>query len=346
MFPRFDDQRETTEPTGVPLPGLDRRPYATWALLAINAAMFLIAQVSGGSTNVLVLLDLGAMQGQAIAAGEYWRLLTAVFLHSGWMHLGLNCFGLFVFGQQLEQLYGHGRYVALYLLAGLAGSVASYALNLSLASNAIGVGASGAIFGVLGGLVAFFMSHRDRLGDMGRRTLIGLLLLAGINLAYGLATQGVDNYAHMGGLVAGVLLGLAFSPHYRPVLNVFGLVSQVVDSNSIIRRWWALPVVGAVLVVGVVVGDQNVGESPIPHLQQAREFRQESDLTRALDELDMAIAIAPDFGPIYLERALVMAELGNIDRAITDAGLAVRYSQTPADQQTAVRLLVRLRGGR
>ena len=103
-----------------------------------------------------------------------------------------------------------------------------------------------AIFGVLGGLVAFFLSHRNQLGDMGRRSLTGLLVLAGINLVFGLMTAGVDNYAHIGGFVCGVLLGIAFSPRYLPVLDTFGFVSEVVDANSIVKRWWALPAVGVV----------------------------------------------------------------------------------------------------
>ena len=346
MFPRLDQQDDVPTSPAVPLPGLGRRPYVTWTLLALIAAMHLVAEASGGSMNTAVLRNLGALEGQQIAAGEYWRLFTAMFLHSGWMHLGLNCFGLFVFGRQLEQLYGRSRFIAIYVLAGLAGSVTSYALNLSLASNAIGVGASGAIFGVLGGLVAFFLSHRNQLGDMGRRSLTGLLVLAGINLVFGLMTAGVDNYAHIGGFVCGVLLGIAFSPRYLPVLDTFGFVSEVVDANSIVKRWWALPAVGVVLAAGVIVGDANVGDSPVTHLREARHYRTESNLTAALDELDKAIEIDPSYGPSYLERAEVMAELGNIDRAIVDAALAARFSRSESEQQQAIRLMVQLQSRR
>ena len=346
MFSRPDHEEQVSTISRVPIPGSGRRPYATWVLLGINLALFLIAQASGGSKNADVLLGLGAMEGSRIADGEYWRLLAAMFLHSGWLHLGFNCFGLFVFGQQLEQLYGRGRFVALYLLAGLAGSVTSYALNISLAPNVIGVGASGAIFGVLGGLVAYFISHRDRLGPMGRRTLTGLLLLAGINLLFGLVWENVDNYAHMGGFAAGIILGLAFRPRYTPVVDVRGFTSHVVDSNSVLRSGWIVPVVGVTLIVGIVIGNQNVAESPASHLRQAQEYRLESDLAGALEELDRAIELAPEYGPSYLARAQIMAELGNIDRAVTDAGLAVRYSLTRADHQEAITLLVRLRAGR
>ena len=347
MFPISDQSDEVQSGPGVPLPGLRRKPYATWVLLALIAAMHLVAEVSGGSNDPDVLWRLGAMDGQQIAAGEYWRLFAAMFLHSGWMHFGLNAFGLFVVGQLLEPLYGHGRFTAVYLLSGLAGSVASYAFNLSLMPNAIGMGASGALFGIFGGLVAFFLSHRRQLGAMGRRSLVGLLLLAGVNLLFGLVTTGVDNYAHIGGFVCGIALGMAFSPRYVPTLDTFGLVSNVVDVNSIFRRWWVLPVAGVILVVGVIVGDSNVGDSPVTHLRQAREYRTESNLSAAIDQLDRAIEIDPAHGPSYLERAEVMAELGNIDRAIRDAALAARLSRPQSEQQQeAIRLMVQLQNRR
>ena len=309
-------------------------------------AVHLLAEAAGGSNDPAVLRSLGAMDGQLIAAGEYWRLFAAMFLHSGWLHLGLNSLGLFVFGQQVEQLYGHGRVIAIYLLTGLAGSAASYALNLSLAPNVIGVGASGAVFGVLGGLVAFFLSHRNQLGDMGRRSLVGLLVLAGANLLYGFVTSGIDNYAHMGGFICGVALGFVFSPRYLPILDVFGFVSEVVDINSIARRWWALPAVGVLLVAGVLIGDANVGDSPVTHLRQAQRYRLESNLTGALEELDKAVQVAPEYGPGYFERAEVMVELGNFDRAISDAALAARFSRSEAEQQRAIRLMVQIQSRR
>ena len=310
------------------------------------AAMHLLAEVSGGSNDPDVLWRLGAMDSQQIAAGEYWRLLAAMFLHSGWMHFGLNAFGLFVVGHLLEPLYGHTRFTAIYLLSGLTGSVASYALNLSLMPNAIGIGASGAVFGILGGLVAFFLSHRNQLGDMGRRSLIGLLVLAGANLLYGFVTAGVDNYAHIGGFVCGIALGFTFSPRYRPVLDAFGSVSGVVDDSSLVKRWWVLPAVIVVLAAGVIVGDANVGDSPVTHLRQAKQYRAESNLSGAIKELDRAIEIDPTHGPSYLERAEVMAELGNIDRAIRDAALATRFSRSQAEQQMAIRLMVQLQNRR
>ena len=324
------------------MPGFGRKPYATWILIGINLAVWLLTEATGGSEDVGTLARLGAASGERIASGEYWRLFTAIFLHAGLMHLGLNCLGLFILGRQLEAIYGQVRFIALYLISGIAGSVVSYALNLSLATYAIGVGASGAVFGILGGLVAFFLYNRDFFGSAGRQTLVGLLVIAGVNFVFGLTTQGVDNYAHLGGFVAGVALGIALGPRYAPVFDMFGYASDVVDKNSIARRWWIFPIAAALLAAGVILGDRNVGDSPTAHLLQAQEHRAESDLAAALDELDKALEIDPLHAPSYIERALVMAELGNIDRALSDAANALKFSRTRGEQETARRLLVQL----
>ena len=113
--------------------GLDRTPYVTWLLLAAILLLFLVTELQGGSTNVEALTRLGAMESWLIASGEYWRLLSATFLHSGFIHLGFNVIGLLIFGHQIEKLFGHIRFLVIYILAGLSGSVTSYAFNLSSA---------------------------------------------------------------------------------------------------------------------------------------------------------------------------------------------------------------------
>ena len=278
------DREEQPEPRpGIQLPVLSGQLYATWVLIAVNLAMALLAQAmslsfdAGGGLNVLdlatallaqivsgstsasTLIELGAMKGSLIAGGEYWRLFTAMFLHFGWLHLALNCFGLYIFGQMIEGLYGRSRFIVIYTLAGLAGSVSSYAFNLSLAPyHSVGIGASGAVLGLLGATVAFFIRNREMLGEMGRRTLAGLIIVAGINLAFGFMTPGVDNLAHIGGFVGGLALGLAFTPTYRMAVDPFGFGVAVVDDNSLLKRLWAIPVAVVVLAAGVWLGNSNV----------------------------------------------------------------------------------------
>ena len=105
-----------------------------------------------------MLLNFGAMFGPLIASGEYWRLFTAMFLHVGFTHLFVNGFALFVFGPIVERAFGPTKFLTIYLLGGLTGSVASYLLN----SIAIGAGASGGVFAVIGGLAAFFVVQTQR----------------------------------------------------------------------------------------------------------------------------------------------------------------------------------------
>ena len=105
-------------------PDKSGRPVVTWALLAVNILVWIATEIAGGSEDTQVLLDFGAMFGPTIANGEYWRLFTAMFLHVGLMHLLFNGLALLIFGQVVERTYGHLQFVIIYVLAGLAGSVA------------------------------------------------------------------------------------------------------------------------------------------------------------------------------------------------------------------------------
>ena len=346
MFPRTDREDRPAGDMGVTLPGTGVRPVVTLTLLAAIVALWVAVQLSGGSNDHDVLLAFGAMEAHRLAAGEYWRLGAAMFLHMGLLHLGLNCVGLLIFGYQLEPLLGRVRYIVLYAIAGLGGSGASYAFNISVSTGVIAVGASGAIFGVLGGLVAFLTLHRDRLGRMGRQNLTGLLVLAAINLAFGLVVANVDNYAHAGGFVTGLLVGFAYSPNYRPVYNMFGGLDSMADSNSILRRWWVVPAAAIVLCAGILWGNHNVGRSAFAQVIAAERHRLDEDFAEAVEALDRAIEIEPRLAYAYLERGRLMMEMGNTRRAMADLGTALRLQLPPEEQREALQLLVRLRSGR
>ena len=346
MFPRPADPEESPNSARLLPPGLDRTPYVTWLLLGANIALFLLTELLGGSTAVDVLIRLGAMESWLIASGEYWRLFSAMFLHSGLIHLGFNVIGLLIFGHQVERLYGYTRFLVIYILAGLAGSITSYAFNLSSAPYAIGVGASGAVFGILGALVAFFLSNRGLLGKMGRQTMTGLLALAAINLAVGFIMPGIDNFAHMGGFAGGLLLGIAYSPRYRPVYDLMGWPERLRDANPMFRRLWVLPVAVAILISGIFIGNLIVGDTPISYVKEAERHHEQGELRLALSLVDEAISIQPYYGPAYLWRALIMADLGNVERAMDDLGRAVRFGLSDSDRARALELLLELRANR
>ncbi|MGH2522224.1 MAG: rhomboid family intramembrane serine protease [Anaerolineales bacterium] len=152
------------------------------------------------------ILVLGAKVNELIAEGQVWRLLTAVFIHASVLHIAFNAYALYNLGAQVETFYGPLRFSLLYLLAGLSGSVASL-----IFSPAPSVGASGAIFGLIGAMAVLLYRNRRVFGERGRRSLQSIIVIALINLAIGLQ-GGIDNWAHFGGLVGGLLLGWAIGP--------------------------------------------------------------------------------------------------------------------------------------
>ncbi len=293
------------------MPGTGRRPVVTYALLAINLVVWLAMEFEGrsrgGSESPEVLLQFGAMFGPLIASGEYWRLFTAMFLHVGILHLAFNAFGLLIFGRLVEGIYGPVRFALIYLLAGLFGSVASYLLN----SIAIGAGASGAIFGVLGALAAFFLARREMLGEMGRQNLTGLAVIAAFNLIFGFTQPGIDNWAHMGGLAGGFAIGMALAPNYRRVDDVFGLGGRVVDVNSLARSFWVVPVAVVLLFGGTALGNSRMPDAQ-SHIESAERHRLNGDREATLRELRAAIEAATRTGDTEaLTRALaVLRSLG------------------------------------
>lgn len=164
-----------------------------------------------GSENVTVLIDLGAKVNELIVLGEVWRLFTAMFLHIGVMHLLFNMWALYAIGRLVEAYYGHVRYAIIYLFGGLFGSLASFAFSLSVSA-----GASGAVFALTGAAAVYFFRYRENFGAHGRAVLQNMVLIIAVNLAFGLAGSGVDNWGHIGGLAGGLLLGWGLLPYYAP----------------------------------------------------------------------------------------------------------------------------------
>jgi rhomboid protease GluP len=189
-----------------------RRTPATAFLLAAIAAGFLLEIWAGGATDPQVLMSLGADQATAVWQGQWWRLLASMFLHDGLLHIAFNGWALYQLGSLFELWLGSPRLLLTYFAAGLSGSLASVLWNTFGGGDPArpSVGASGAIFGLLGALIAFLLRRRSRLTPMAKSLLTQLLFWAGVNIVMGLSVRLIDNAAHMGGLAAGLLLGLAF----------------------------------------------------------------------------------------------------------------------------------------
>lgn len=193
---------------------LGRRTPVTTLLLVLIAIAFLGETVLGGSTHPDVLELLGANFPPRVLGGhEYWRLVASMFLHIGYVHLLVNGWALYQLGSLFEILLGSGRLLLVYFVSGIAGSLASVMFTRSLSA-----GASGAIFGLLGALIAFLLKRRGNLTPQARSLLMQLLFWAGLNVFLGFSTPGIDNAAHLGGCAAGFLLGLGVKerPRYHP----------------------------------------------------------------------------------------------------------------------------------
>ncbi len=222
-------------------------PVLTWLLLGAIVTTWLIMELSGGSENPVVLVTFGANYGPAILDGEIWRLFTSMFLHIGLAHLFFNAYALFIFGMEMERLYGPDRYIITYVLAGLFGSFASFA---SRGINVFSAGASGAIFGVIGMNLAYFMLHRETFGKFGRQRVLNTLFIIGLNLVFGFTVPGIDNLAHIGGLIAGFAIGYGLAPRYQ-VVDQYTLSPRVVDTVSLLNRWW-VPALSIIILAGAV----------------------------------------------------------------------------------------------
>ncbi len=313
------------------LPGADRTPFATYLLVVANLVIFALMERAGGSQDPTVLDRFGALFGPLVAEGQYWRLLTAIFLHIGFVHIAFNSMGLFVFGTAFERTSGPLRMAAVYIGSGLAGSALSY-----LASPAVrSAGASGAIFGVLGALAVYLFVNRQEFGKLGQREITAVLFLAAMNLLTGLTTPGVDNWAHVGGLIGGAALALAIVP--RHAMAGSALHSSWARWAS--QRRVAIPAaLGLAVVAGALIATLTLPDNASSHVYTAERLYEEGDLVTALAELDIAVELDPLNGEAHLLRGQIHARMGNIEAALADLGIALTFGH-PKTRDRALELI-------
>jgi rhomboid protease GluP len=230
------------------------RPFFTYILLAANLIVFVIGfldpalefsmRLGGANNRDFVLVE-----------GEYYRLLTSMFLHGGLAHITFNMLSLYVIGRSIEALYGHVRFVAIYLLGGLTGALLSAFL-----SNTLSVGASGAVFALFAAEMVYIYNHRKLLGDFGRTQLRQLIMVLVVNLAIGLISSlnlgsvAIDNWAHIGGFLCGLLLAWFIGPDFvierypeKPAEFI------AVDANPLRQRYHILFIYSSVLLGALVI---------------------------------------------------------------------------------------------
>lgn len=180
-------------------------PIITYILILLNVFMYIIPILCNKEQTIL---EQFCIFGDYVRSGEYYRLLTGTFLHANIIHLFCNMYALYILGTQLESFVGKIKFLIIYIFSALTGSL----LSLIFLNNGISIGASGAIFGLTGALIYFGLHYRVYLGSVVKTNLIPIIVL---NLSLGFMMKGIDNWAHIGGLIGGILCNMALGVKYK-----------------------------------------------------------------------------------------------------------------------------------
>ncbi|MFC2948171.1 rhomboid family intramembrane serine protease [Virgibacillus sediminis] len=272
------------------------RPVFTYLLLSINIIIYMIMEYYGDTTSIDDLVKFGAKYNPAIIEGEWWRILTSMFLHIGFLHLLMNMLAVYYIGSLTEKIYGSFRFLIIYILAGIGGGLASFAFTVNVSA-----GASGALFGLFGALLFFGLVHkRIFFQTIG----MNIIILVGINIVFGLAVPQIDNGAHIGGLVAGFIAA--------------GIVHLPRRGNSIIQIL-ALSVYLLSLTVLVVYGTEHNLNRQSYQLLRVEEALMEGNYEAVVDITTDALEIDGDLdGLLLFQRSYAYIETGQIDLAKED----------------------------
>ena len=244
-----DPQTPGGEPTGTPeaaekLPPIDptapttaQKPpkppiaWVTYTLMALCILIFLLQLYSENQMNLDLPFIYGGKINQAILLGQFWRFITPAFLHGSIYHLMFNMYALCILGNRLENIYGHGRFTALYFVSAFGGNVLSFVLSKS---NSLG--SSTAIFGLLAANLVLMLSNKEFFGENFRPIIMNLVFLLFINLSIGLMPgSSIDNFGHLGGLIAGGFAAILAGPKWK-VQNDNGVL-RLKDSRSQKEIW-------------------------------------------------------------------------------------------------------------
>lgn len=184
----------------------EKKAICTIGLLVINVTIFLWLSFYGMTEDAAFMLEHGAMYAPLVQESqEYYRLFTSIFLHFGFAHLMNNMIMLLVMGSNLELEIGRIRFLIIYFCAGIGGNLLSLQQNITAGENVVSAGASGAIFGIVGALLYVVIRNKGRLGTL---TGKGMVFMIALSLYFGFTSTGIDNYAHVGGLLTGFLMAL------------------------------------------------------------------------------------------------------------------------------------------
>lgn len=182
-----------------------KKAPCTVALIVVNVAVFIFLSFGGMTEDAYYMIQNGAMYLPLLQQGEYYRLITSIFLHFGFSHLVNNMLMLGVMGWQLELVVGKIKFLIIYFAAGIGGNMLSALVEMRTGDFAVSAGASGAIFGIIGALLYIAVRNHGQIGNVSGQ---GILVMIALTLYYGFTSSGVDNFAHIGGLAVGFVLAV------------------------------------------------------------------------------------------------------------------------------------------
>ncbi|MDC3413390.1 rhomboid family intramembrane serine protease [Aquibacillus sp. 3ASR75-11] len=291
------------------------KPIFTYLFLLVNVAVFILLEINGGSMSTATLIKFGAKYNPAILEGEWWRIVSSMFLHIGYLHIAMNMLALFYLGNAVERIYGSARFFIIYFLAGIIGGLASFALSPQLAA-----GASGALFGLFGALLFFGVLYKKVFFQtMGKN----LLFIIGLNIVLGLSLPQIDNSAHIGGLIGGfIAASIVFLPKKKKrSIQLVMLLVYVAAASSLI-----------------VYGTTQT--SPELQLQVVQQLIKDGDYKQTIDVINEQVENSESFKAEFLfYRSFAFIKLNKQESAISDLEQTVQLKPEFAEAQYNLALL-------
>lgn len=282
------------------------KPFFTYILLTINIFMFFILELTGGSMDIEQLIKFGAKYNPAILDGEWWRIISSMFLHIGALHLFMNMLAIYYLGIAVERIYGSFRFLIIYFLSGIGGGLASFAFTINVSA-----GASGALFGLFGALLYFGLNYKKLfLQTMGK----GLLFIIGLNIVFGFIVPQIDMGAHLGGLITGFLAsGIVHLPNKKRTL----------------KQLLAMLIYGLIVGGLITIGIQNNHENATFLLMQSEEQIREGNYERAVQYAADGLEDPNDLeAELLFQRAYAYIKLHEHDLALNDLEKSVAVKDT------------------
>ena len=324
----------------------------TLALIALNVLVYLAMAAQGHGFFLFdseLLLRWGANSGALTSSGQWWRLLSSTFEHGGLIHIALNMWCLYNLGWLAELLFGRRRFTLLYLLCGIGGSLGSICWR----GNGLSVGASGAIFGIAGALIPAMMLHGNpQLRAALKSQLSSVALFVFYNLAFGAAVPGIDNAAHIGGLLTGLVLGAAYptglerrmpSGRRRALAGTVLMLLAFAGAASFARRHNQAYIEGENASDAYARGDVN---GAIAHAQRAVAIKPEDAhsqfmlgallmdqrrYSEAVAPLARTTQLRPEFGPAYIELCAAQFGMKQLPEALASCEHGAQFSPRDSD---------------